>query len=161
MSPSYGPGGGPRTIAALQAALTAENTAVYGYGVAGAHLTGARRAAAVRYWVAHENARDTLTAMLTAHGGQPAAAAAAYALPFGVRSGQAAVSLAAVLEDRVAAVYLGLVALSEPSLRAVGAAGVRTAALRAAAWRGSTLAFPGFEVTPPSSPKTAARASHS
>ena len=44
MSPASGPGGGPATIRALQAALTAENTAVYGYGVAGAHLTGARRA---------------------------------------------------------------------------------------------------------------------
>jgi hypothetical protein len=161
VSPSRGPGSGPATIAALQAALTAENTAVYGYGVAGAHLTGARRAAAVRDWVAHENARDTLTAMLTARGGQPVAAAAAYALPFGVRSAPAAASLAAVLEDRVASVYLGLVALSEPSLRAFGAAGVRTAALRAAAWRGSTLAFPGFEVTPPSTPRTAARANGS
>jgi hypothetical protein len=158
VSPSGGPGSGPATIAALQAALTAENTAVYGYGVAGAHLTGARRAAAVRDWVAHENARDTLTTMLTARGGRPVAAAAAYALPFSVRSAQAAVSLAAVLEDRVAAVYLGLVALGEPSLRAFGAAGVRTAALRATAWRGSTLAFPGFEVTPSSTPRTAARA---
>ena len=153
MSRASGPGGGPATIAALQAALTAENTAVYGYGVAGARLTGARRAAAVRDWVAHENARDALTAMLTARGGQPVAAAAAYALPFGVRSAPAAVSLAAV--------YLGLVALSEPSLRAFGAAGVRTAALRAAAWRGSTLAFPGFEVTPSTTPKTAARANGS
>ena len=153
MSPSYGPGGGPRTIAALQAALTAENTAVYGYGVAGAHLTGARRAAAVRDWVAHENARDALTAMLTARGGQPVGAAAAYALPFSVHNAAAAASLAAV--------YLGLVALSEPSLRAFGAAGVRTAALRAAAWRGSTLAFPGFEVTPSTTPKTAARANGS
>jgi hypothetical protein len=161
VSPSSGPGGGPATIRALQTALTAENTAVYGYGVAGAHLTGARRAAAVRDWVAHEKARDALTATLTARGGQPVAAAAAYALPFPVRSAPAAVLLAAVLEDRVAAVYLGLVALSEPSLRAFGAAGVRTAALRAAAWRGSTLAFPGFEVTPSTTPKTAARASGS
>jgi hypothetical protein len=161
VSPSSGPGGGPATIRALQAALTAENTAVYGYGVAGAHLTGARRAAAVRDWVAHENARDALTAMLTARGGQPVAAAAAYALPFPVRSAPAAVSLAAVLEDRVAAVYLGLVALSEPSLRAFGAAGVRTAALRAAAWRGSTLAFPGFEVGPPRARGTAVRTTRS
>ena len=161
MSPSSGASGGPATIRALQAALTAENTAVYGYGVAGARLSGARRAAAVRDWVAHENARDALTAMLTARGGQPVAAAAAYALPFSVRNAPAAVSLAAVLEDRVAAVYLGLVALSEPSLRAFGAAGVRTAALRAAAWRGSTLAFPGFEVTPSSTPRTAARANGS
>jgi uncharacterized protein DUF4439 len=161
VSPSPSPGSGQPAVRALQAALTAENTAVYGYGVAGAHLTGARRAAAVRDWVAHENARDTLTAMLTARGGQPVAAAAAYALPFGVHNASAAVSLAALLEDRVAAVYLGLVALGEPSLRAVGAAGVRTAALRAAAWRGSTLAFPGFEVTPPSARRTAVRTTHS
>ena len=161
MSPSPGPGGGQAAIRALQAALTAENTAVYGYGVAGAHLTGARRAAAVRDWVAHENARDTLTTMLTARGGQPVTAAAAYALPFPVRNAAAAVSLAALLEDRVAAVYLGLVGLSEPSLRAFGAARLRTAALRAAAWRGSTLAFPGFEVAPPSAPGTAVRATHS
>jgi uncharacterized protein DUF4439 len=161
VSPSPSPGGGQPAVRALQAALTAENTAVYGYGVAGAHLTGARRAAAVRDWVAHENARDTLVAMLTARGGQPAAAAAAYALPFGVHNAAKAVSLAALLEDRVAAVYLGLVALSEPSLRAFGAAGVRTAALRAAAWRGSTLAFPGFEVAPHSAPGTAVRTTHS
>jgi len=158
---SAGGGAGRAAVRALQAALAAENTAVYGYGVAGAHLTGAKRAAAVRDWVAHENARDTLTAMLTARGGQPAAAAAAYALPFGVHNAARAVSLAALLEDRVAAVYLGLVALSEPSLRAFGAAGVRTAALRAAAWRGSTLAFPGFEVAPHSAPGTAVRTTHS
>jgi len=161
VSPSPSPGSGQAAVRALRAALTAENTAVYGYGVAGAHLTGARRAAAVRDWVAHETARDTLTAMLTARGGQPAAAAAAYALPFGVHNAAKAVSLAALLEDRVAAVYLGLVALSEPSLRAFGAAGVRTAALRAAAWRGSTLAFPGFEVAPPSAPGTGVRTTHS
>ncbi len=99
--------------------------------------------------------------MLTARGGRPVAAAAAYALPFPVRNAPAAVSLAVLVEDRVAAVYLGLVALSEPSLRAFGAAGVRTAALRAAAWRGSTLAFPGFEVPAPSAPGAAARTTHS
>jgi hypothetical protein len=60
--------------AALQQALAAENSAVYGYGVAGAHLTGARRAAAVRNWVGHQNARDALTAMLAARGAQPVAA---------------------------------------------------------------------------------------
>ena len=157
MSPSRGPGSGPPTIPALQAALTAENTAVYGYGVAGAHLTGAKRAAAIRNWVAHENARDALTAMLTARGGQPVAAAAAYNLPFPVRDASAAMSLVALLEDRVTAVYLGLVALSEPALRAFGAAGARSAALRAAQWRGSTLAFPGLDVPAPSVPKTASR----
>ena len=71
-------------VRALQAALDAEHAAVYGYGAVGAHLTGARQKAAVRYWVAHQMARDTLAAMITALGAQPVAAAAAYQLPFPV-----------------------------------------------------------------------------
>lgn len=138
--------GARATVAALQGALAAENSAVYGYGVAGAHLAGPRRAAAVRNWVGHQNARDTLTAMLAARGAQPVAAAAAYELPFAVHSAAAAVALATVLEDRLAAAYLGLTGLADPALRAFGARAVRTAALRAAAWRGSTLAFPGLDV---------------
>jgi uncharacterized protein DUF4439 len=140
---------GPAAVAALQAALAAENSAVYGYGVAGAHLAGSKRAAAVRNWVAHQNARDALTAMLAARGAQPAAAAAAYELPFSVHGSAAAVALATTLEDRVSAAYLGLVGLSDPGLRGFGARAVRTAALRAAAWRGSTLAFPGLDVPVP------------
>jgi Domain of unknown function (DUF4439) len=153
--------GGQAAIAALQGALAAENSAVYGYGVAGAHLSGTRRAAAVRNWVAHQNARDALTAMLAARGAQPAASAAAYALPFGVHKPAAAVALATVLEDRVSAAYLGLVGLADPALRAFGAQGVRTAALRAAAWRGSTLAFPGLDVPAPRRPGRASQGSGS
>ena len=33
-------------VAALQAALAAENAVIFGYGVAGAHLTGSSQAAA-------------------------------------------------------------------------------------------------------------------
>ena len=143
---------GPAAVAALQAALAAENSAVYGYGVAGAHLARGKRAAAVRIWVAHQNARDALTAMLAARGAQPVAAAAAYELPFAVHNATAAVALATVLEDRVSAAYLGLVGLSNPELRGLGARAVRTAALRAAAWRGSTLAFPGLDVPAPRQP---------
>ena len=139
-------------VAALQGALAAENSAVYGYGVAGAHLTGARRAAALRNWVAHQNARDALAAMLAARGAQPVAAAAAYQLPFPVHGAGAAVSLATVLEDRLCAAYLGLVGLADQALRAFGARQARTAALRAAAWRGSTLAFPGLDVPAPRPP---------
>ena len=142
---------GPAAVAALQAALAAENSAVYGYGVAGAHLAGARRAAAVRNWVAHQNARDAVSAMLAARG-QPVAAAAAYELPFDVHNAAAAVALATVLEDRLSAAYLGLVGLSDPALRALGARAVRTAALRAATWRGSALAFPGLDVPAPPHP---------
>jgi hypothetical protein len=148
---------GRSVVAALQGALAAENSAVYGYGVAGAHLAGARRAAAVRNWVAHQNARDALTAMLAARGVQPVAAAAAYELPFPVHGAAAAIALATVLEDRLCAAYLGLVALPDPALRPFGARAVRTAALRATAWRGSTLAFPGLYAPAPRPPARARR----
>jgi Domain of unknown function (DUF4439) len=136
-------------VRALQAALVAENAAVYGYGAVGAHLTGAMQKAAVRYWVAHQMARDTLAAMVTALGAQPAPAAAAYQLPFPVHDEQAAVMLAALLEDRVATAYLGLVALSDTRLRMFGARALQSAALRATSWRGQSLAFPGLEVPAP------------
>jgi len=147
----------PAAVAALQAALAAENSAVYGYGAAGAHLAGARRAAAFRNWVGHENARDALTAMLTARGAQPAAAAAVYQLPFDVHSATAAVALMTLLEDRLSAAYLGLTGLADPAQRAFGTREVRAAALRAATWRGSTLAFPGLDVPAPLAPGPASQ----
>ena len=151
----------PAVVAALQHALAAENSAVYGYGVAGAHLTGARRAAATRNWVGHQNARDALTAMLAARGAEPEAAAAVYQLPFSVHSAMAAVALMTLLEDRLSAAYLGLVGLADPALRAFGARAVRAAALRATTWRRSTLAFPGLDVPAPQAPGPASQGSGS
>jgi hypothetical protein len=136
-------------VRALQAALAAEHAAVYGYGAAGAHLAGARQKAAARDWARHQAARDTLAAMITTLGARPVAAAPAYRLPFPVRSGRAAVMLAAFVEDRVAAAYLGLVALGDAGLRPFGARAVQSAALRAASWRGRALAFPGLELPAP------------
>jgi hypothetical protein len=137
-------------VAALQSALTAEHSACYGYGVVGAHLaTGsAALAAAAADWIAHQRARDELTAMITDRGGQPAAAAVAYELPFPVTSAATAVQLAATMEDRVTQAYQALVALREGELRTFGAQQVRVSALRAESWRGSTQAFPGL---PPAS----------
>jgi Domain of unknown function (DUF4439) len=134
----------PGVTGALQAALAAEHAAIYGYGVVGAYLTGASRVAATADWVAHQNARDELEAMLRSRGSQPAAAAIAYQLPIPVRTPGQAVSLAVILEERIATAYLGLVALSTPALRELGALQVRESALRAAFWRGSTVAFPGL-----------------
>lgn len=133
------------TIRALQTALAAEHTAVYGYGVAGAHLTGPRQKAAARDWIAHQTARDTLTAMVAGLGAQPVPASATYQLPFAVHDSAAAVALLALLEDGLATAYLGVVALTSERLRLFGARGVQAAALRATGWRGSTLAFPGLQ----------------
>ncbi len=131
-------------ISALQAALAAEHAAVYGYGIAGAHLTGTALTAATSDWVAHQVARDSLESMLRSAGAPPVAASVAYQLPHQVRSAATAISLAVILEDRVTTAYLGLVAATRPAIRKFGAREVVAAAMRAAFWRGRPVAFPGF-----------------
>ena len=131
-------------ISALQAALAAEDAAIFGYGVVGAHLTGSSQAAAGRDWTGHNQARDTLTAMISGLGAKPVTAQASYQLPFRVHDTASAMALAAYLEDGVTQAYLGLVAVSDRRLRQFGAMAVQAAAQRAASWRGSTQAFPGL-----------------
>ena len=133
-----------RQVAALQAALAAEQAASYGYGIVGAHLTGTRFAAAFADSIAHQRARDSLTAMIMARGGQPRPAAPAYRMPIAVHTAAQARSLAIVLERQVTAAYLGVVALSEPALRRFGADQMRSAAVRSARWGARAQAFPGL-----------------
>ena len=132
------------TVSALQAALAAENAAIFGYGVAGAHLSGSSLAAAEQDWTGHNEARDTLAAMIARLGAAPAAAQASYRLPFPVHDATSARALAAYLEDGVTRAYLGLVAVSDQRIRRFGALAMQGAAQRAAFWRGSTQAFPGL-----------------
>ena len=146
--------GAPGTILALQAALTAENAAIYGYGIAGAYLSGDSQATATNDWLAHQVARDRLEAIVRSLGAQPAAAAVAYQLPAPVHSASEAVSLAVLLEDRITTAYLGLVALTDASIRDFGAQQVQASALRAAAWRGGTVAFPGMTAAALAAPRT-------
>jgi hypothetical protein len=136
---------GIAAVSALRAALAAEDAAIYGYGVAGAHLSGSRQAAAQQDWEGHNKARDTLTAMIYALGAQPVAAQAFYSLPFPVPDGTSAMALAAYLEDGVTRAYLGIVAVSDQRLRDFGALAMQSSAERAAYWRGSTQAFPGLD----------------
>jgi Domain of unknown function (DUF4439) len=131
-------------VPALQAALAAEHAAVYGYGVAGAHMRGHRQGAALRAWNAHRAQRDQLIAMLVGRGARPVAAAEAYRLPYPVASAQAAARLAAEIEDGVTRACAGLVALAETSLRIYGARVMQDCAVRAATWRGATVEFPGL-----------------
>lgn len=131
-------------ISALQGALAAEHAAVYGYGVAGAMLTGAALAQARAGWTAHQVARDTLEAMLTRLGVTPVAASPAYQLPFAVTGPASARELAAALENGVTRAYLALVAVNDPALRTFGAKAMQISANRATAWSGITVAFPGM-----------------
>jgi Domain of unknown function (DUF4439) len=135
---------GRSALTALQAALAAEEAASYGYGVIGAYLAGPAQQAARTDWVAHQVARDQLTAMIRAAGGQPTPAAVGYRLPINVQGAKSARALAVLIEDRVARAYLALVAVDQDTLRDFGAVQLRAAALRGAAWRGATVAFPGL-----------------
>ena len=139
---------GTAAAAALQAALAAENAAIYGCGVAGAHLTGGQLNAVTRAWNAHRARRDQLEAMLRARGAAPHAAFPSYQLPHPVNGPRDAVSLALLIEERVTAAYLGLVALPGPALRDFGALAMQESAVRAAGWRGATIAFPGLPAKP-------------
>jgi hypothetical protein len=131
-------------VPALQAALAAEDAAIFGYGVVGAHLTGSSQTAAGQDWTGHNQARDTLTAMISGLGATPTAAQASYQLPFRVHDTASATALAAHLEDGVTRAYLALVAVSDQRLRRYGAMAMQQAAQRAAFWRGSTQPFPGL-----------------
>lgn len=142
-----GSGTGNGTVPALQAALAAENAAIYGCGVVGAHLSGSQLAAITQAWNAHRARRDQLEAMLRDRGAEPAAALPVYRLPQSVTGPGDAVSLALLIEDRVTAVYLGVVALPDAALRTFAALAMQDAAVRAMTWRGRTIAFPGL---PPS-----------
>ncbi|HEY2130551.1 MAG TPA: ferritin-like domain-containing protein [Streptosporangiaceae bacterium] len=132
------------TGGALQGVLAAVDAASYGYGVAGAHLPTAGRAAAQRDWADLQVTRDELVSMLASRGAPAPAARDAYQLPFPVHSAPAAVSLAGYLQNRLAAAYLGLVALDDPALRAWGARQAQACAVRATGWLGRTVAFPGL-----------------
>ncbi|KKD05168.1 ferritin-like domain-containing protein [Streptomyces sp. WM6386] len=133
-----------RELAALQSALAAEHAAVYGYGVVGGRIREGRRSEAKSAYDAHRARRDALAREVRDLGGTPAAAAAGYALPFPVLDSDAAVRLAAELEDRVAGVYSDLVRATVDGRRSMGAEALREAAVRAVRWRGESVAFPGL-----------------
>jgi hypothetical protein len=137
-------GGRPGELAALQAALAAEDAASYGYGVVGAHLAGSAFALATSDCVIHERARDALVKLITSLGASPEPAAVAYRLPFRVATARQAAELAATLELSVAAGYLDLVAVDDRALRTLAATRMQDAAVRAARWGGRPAPFPGL-----------------
>lgn len=139
-----GTAGGRAAVDALQTALAAEQAASYGYGIVGAHLTGTRLLLATTDWVAHQRARDELTAMIAARGEQPHPAAVAYQLPGPVRTAAEAVALAVMIERQATAAYLPLIAQADPLLREFAARRMQATAVGAARWTGRPQPFPGL-----------------
>ncbi|SFD02600.1 ferritin-like domain-containing protein [Streptomyces aidingensis] len=133
-------------LAAIQAALAAEHAAVYGYGVVGAWAPEAEEEEIRAAYEAHRARRDALRDTVRGMGGEPVAAAPAYALPFEVTEPAHALELAAELEARLTAVYADLVAATEGDARRNAARALREGALRAVRWGGpeAAVAFPGL-----------------
>ncbi|WP_236652517.1 ferritin-like domain-containing protein [Streptacidiphilus neutrinimicus] len=129
---------------AWQASLAAEQATVYGYGVLGALLSGGLRSQATTDYQLHRARRDALDALITSAGAAPHAGAAAYDLPFQVADASSARCLAALLEDRLAAVYANAVQAGTAGFRADAAAQLRAAAVRSVAWGAAPTPFPGL-----------------
>lgn len=132
------------SVAALQTALAAEQAASYGYGIVGAHLTGAAFGVASADCVVHERARDALIKLIASLGATPRPAAAAYRLPAGVSSASDAARLAIDLELEVIASYVDLAGVPDPRLRTLAATSMQNACIRAARWGARSRPFPGL-----------------
>ncbi len=94
----------------LQQCLAAEHAAVFGYALLGGVLSAAvseapAAKAAVTSYDVHRDRRDVLTELIAAAGTKPAAAEAAYDIPFPVAGEPSARRLARYLEARCATVY--------------------------------------------------------
>ena len=136
---------------ALQEALAATHTAVWGYGVVGAALPVAGRAPVVAAEQGHRDLRDQLALLLTARGADPADAEAGYELPFPVLSPVDAAALAVTLEEGTSSAWTWVLdRATERSTRELAVAALTGAELRAVGWRAAagqapvTSAFPGL-----------------
>ena len=149
---------------ALAVAVRIEDEVVYGYGVVGAHLTGARRRFAAERLAAHQRLRDRLQAL----GQTTAPAKPAYQLPFPVVDAASAQALAVRLEDGAArAAYAVVVAsAAEGAARKLAVDVLSDVATAAARWRALSAstddpAFPGQPASAASQPSTTSTTSPS
>jgi hypothetical protein len=108
---------------ALNGALAAEHTAVWGYGVVGAEA-------------AHRDARDRLMALISERDAEPVDPAGGYELPFPILSETDAATLAVTLEDGVAAAYVRVLGdAAESAARQVAVDALSATEVRAVGWR--------------------------
>lgn len=129
---------------AAQRVLAAEHAAVYAYAVAGALLPGTAQREARSAQASHLARRDRLAARVADAGGMPVGSAPVYDLPGPVTDAASAQALVTLVEERLAAVWADVVAVAAVDLRELAALALQEAAVRAARWRGATVAFPGL-----------------
>ena len=91
----------------------------------------------------HRARRDRITALLTDAGQDPVGPAGGYLLPVTVNGPETARALAATVESSASAVYADVVLAAAADLRTEAARWQVDAAVRAALWSSTTVAFPG------------------
>jgi len=145
---------------AWQAALAAQQQAVFGYGVLGPHLAGADKPRALAAQMSHEATRDSISDAMARSGITPGKAPADYPSLYPVNDSAAALKLAARLEDDCATAWRVLYATAATdsshstadalARRREAQAGLSAAAVAAARWRKidkvvpASRAFPGL-----------------
>jgi len=139
---------------ALQSALARLHEAVYGYGLAGAHLHRALRSVAAVRLRETQVLRDAVAAQVSRNGGTPTPAAPAYTPPTPVVDTASASDLLADIETASAGAAWDLVAASGPDSRSRRlAVGWLSSAARAGfEWRAVAQTTDGVSTTMPFGP---------
>jgi Domain of unknown function (DUF4439) len=132
----------PAARDALVALTAGEHAAVFAYGAVVARVAEPDRERARQAWSWHVARRDVLEERLMVAGLQPPAAVPAYDLG-PLASGRAAGTLAATVEDRIAALTAPVVGTTAGADRSDAAEALVAGARRAAGWRGHGEALPG------------------
>jgi Domain of unknown function (DUF4439) len=139
------------TLDALQAVLAGEHACVYGYGALGPHAAELDQSTVSAAYETHLSRRDMLTELIRARSAEPVASLPAYAVPFPVHDPGSARRFAGLLEERLAALYADLIAVStNTTLRDSSARALLDTAVLAAGWTGRTTALPGIDPPPAS-----------
>lgn len=128
--------------------LAGEHAAIYGYGAAGAFLTGSARTLAVSAEAAHRSRRDALLLRLAAAGRSAPAAAPAYALPFPVTDAASAIRLLTGIEERTGTLWRVALGGTTGDDRRFALDALTGCARYAARWRRAAGQHPGTVALP-------------
>lgn len=130
-------------MSAVEAALEAEQAAVYTYGVLGSRATGPERTAMQEAYDAHRDRRDALLDFAHARRITPPAGAV-FATPGGIDTPAGRQSAAAAIETSCLGPYAALVGASSGELRGWAAAALGDCAVRAVGFNAPATALPGL-----------------
>ena len=118
------------------------DAAIYGYSVAGAHVSGSGRRRALEALSALRSTRDRAASIVVAAGGTPPGAAVAYTLPVAVTDARSARELMVIVDNRLVGLAADAAAGLQGGERRWAARTGVEAAMRAVSWGAASQAFP-------------------